>query len=86
VGFRFDEEGLTTVASGNWGCGAFAGDHRLKLLIQWIACSIAGKHLVYNPFGSREIVWDNCLLERVGGLKVGELYRILLQACRKCVR
>jgi poly(ADP-ribose) glycohydrolase len=41
VGFKFEEEGVDKVVSGNWGCGAFGGDIKLKLLIQWIACSLA---------------------------------------------
>ena len=28
------------VASGNWGCGAFGGEAKLKSLIQLMACSL----------------------------------------------
>lgn len=38
------------IATGNWGCGAFGGDVRLKLLIQWCAASEAGRPLHYYPF------------------------------------
>jgi len=30
------------VATGNWGCGRLRGDPQLKLLIQWMAASVAG--------------------------------------------
>lgn len=42
-GFKFDEEGLTKIVTGNWGCGAFGGDNRAKLIIQWLSCTLAGK-------------------------------------------
>ena len=38
---------LPAVATGNWGCGAFGGDPRLKLLIQLMAGSQAGRDLAY---------------------------------------
>lgn len=37
--------------TGNWGCGAFNGDIKLKFVIQWLACSMAGKTMMYTPFG-----------------------------------
>jgi len=46
--YKFD-----TFATGNWGCGAFGGDIPLKAMLQWIACSIAGKHIRYFTFGDR---------------------------------
>jgi poly(ADP-ribose) glycohydrolase len=41
-----------TVATGNWGCGAFGGDAELKSVLQWLAASRAGKVMHYFP-------WDN---------------------------
>ena len=41
---------VPTVATGNWGCGAFKGNPKLKFIIQWIACSLAGKQMIYCPF------------------------------------
>lgn len=56
VGFSFD---LLTkapgVASGNWGCGAFGGEPRLKALIQLIACVANKRALVYYTFGDSEL-------------------------------
>ena len=43
------------VASGNWGCGAFGGDARLKSLIQLMVCSICQRNLVYYTFGDDEL-------------------------------
>lgn len=37
--------------TGNWGCGVFKGDLKLKFLIQWIAASLVGKKLIYCPYG-----------------------------------
>ena len=52
VGFKGTEN--SHIVTGNWGCGAFNGDIRLKMLIQWIAASMAQKELIYVPFGSRD--------------------------------
>ena len=40
----------STLATGNWGAGAFMGDGRLKALIQWAAASEAGLSMCYFPF------------------------------------
>ena len=34
---------FTTVATGNWGCGAFGGFVDLKAVLQWMAASAAGR-------------------------------------------
>ena len=31
------------IVTGRWGCGAFGGDEELKLLVQWMAASVAGR-------------------------------------------
>ena len=35
------------VCTGRWGCGAFRGDVYLKFAVQWVACSIASRDMVY---------------------------------------
>jgi poly(ADP-ribose) glycohydrolase len=50
AGFRFHGGG-NKIVTGNWGCGAFRGDIRIKLIIQWLACSLTEKELLYCPFG-----------------------------------
>lgn len=52
----FDAPGTPTeLATGNWGCGVFGGDAELKSIIQWIACSRAGKTMHYFPFDNRNV-------------------------------
>ena len=60
-----------TIATGNWGCGAFGGNHELKFLEQWIAASLSGvKRLDYYTFGSEKMA--NCVKFY---LKIKEKYR-----------
>ena len=40
----------TGISTGNWGCGAFGGDLHLKSLLQWVACSAAGRRMQYYTF------------------------------------
>ena len=43
-----------SVATGNWGCGAFGGDPQLKSLIQWMAVSAAGRPAMkYYLYGDK---------------------------------
>eukprot|EP01029_Cantina_marsupialis_P028201 TRINITY_DN775852_c0_g1_i1.p1 TRINITY_DN775852_c0_g1~~TRINITY_DN775852_c0_g1_i1.p1 ORF type:complete len:455 (-),score=116.40 TRINITY_DN775852_c0_g1_i1:106-1470(-) len=46
-------EKYPSVATGNWGCGIFNGDHELKALIQWCAASVAKRDMCYYPFGEK---------------------------------
>ncbi|KAJ6661620.1 hypothetical protein lerEdw1_013859, partial [Lerista edwardsae] len=82
---------LSAVATGNWGCGAFGGDSRLKALIQILAASEAGRDVVYFTFGDAELMRDiysmhTFLIEK--GQTVGDVYRLLLryynEECRCC--
>merc|ERR1711971_373867 len=57
-GWNRGEVTLPAVATGNWGCGAFGGDPRLKLLIQLMAASEAGRDLAYFTFGDNELMLD----------------------------
>ncbi|XP_036319418.1 poly(ADP-ribose) glycohydrolase [Rhagoletis pomonella] len=43
------------VASGNWGCGAFGGDPRLKALLQLMVCTVTQRPLVYFTFGDANL-------------------------------
>jgi Poly (ADP-ribose) glycohydrolase (PARG) len=47
IGFQNLDNRIHTIATGNWGCGAFNGDFKLKFLIQWYAASICNKELIY---------------------------------------
>lgn len=46
IGFSA-EDSICQVATGRWGCGAFAGDDELKFIIQWLACSASNKRMIY---------------------------------------
>uniref|UniRef100_A0A8C8RQ78 poly(ADP-ribose) glycohydrolase n=1 Tax=Pelusios castaneus TaxID=367368 RepID=A0A8C8RQ78_9SAUR len=82
---------LSAVATGNWGCGAFGGDPRLKALIQILAAAEAGRDVVYFTFGDAELMREiysmhTFLTEK--GQTVGDVYRLLLryynEECRSC--
>uniref|UniRef100_A0A8C6NPR5 poly(ADP-ribose) glycohydrolase n=1 Tax=Nothobranchius furzeri TaxID=105023 RepID=A0A8C6NPR5_NOTFU len=49
---------LSAVATGNWGCGAFGGDTRLKALIQMMAAAEAGRDVAYFTFGDAQLMRD----------------------------
>ncbi|XP_013781094.1 poly(ADP-ribose) glycohydrolase-like [Limulus polyphemus] len=51
-------EHLPAIATGNWGCGAFRGDPRLKALIQLLAASEAQRDILYFTFGNEELKND----------------------------
>jgi poly(ADP-ribose) glycohydrolase len=74
-------ERLPAVATGNWGCGAFGGDPRLKLVLQLLAASEAGRDVAYFTFGDtwlQEEGWELCRGLQEGGVTVGRLYTILV--------
>eukprot|EP00047_Mylnosiga_fluctuans_P014372 m.37896 g.37896 ORF g.37896 m.37896 type:complete len:632 (-) comp5473_c1_seq2:1337-3232(-) len=53
------------IATGNWGCGAFNGDKRIKAIIQLLACSAARRNVQYFTFGDSELVRDIMPLYRL---------------------
>ncbi|XP_043592405.1 uncharacterized protein LOC122572010 isoform X1 [Bombus pyrosoma] len=74
--------GLLPVATGNWGCGSrLKGDPQLKLVIQWLAASLAGvPKLIYyttgNPSLSKLDTVSRVLMDRhwsVGDLAAATL-------------
>ncbi|XP_019510604.1 PREDICTED: LOW QUALITY PROTEIN: poly(ADP-ribose) glycohydrolase [Hipposideros armiger] len=84
-------ENLSAVATGNWGCGAFGGDARLKALIQILAAAVAERDVVYFTFGDSELMRDIYSMHtflRERKLTVGEVYKLLLryynEECRNC--
>merc|ERR1711864_32534 len=71
---------LQAVATGNWGCGAFGGDPRLKLVIQWLAASEAGRDITYFTFDDKDLVLEagkmyDELVE--AGATVGRVYKLV---------
>ncbi|XP_061084581.1 poly(ADP-ribose) glycohydrolase-like [Conger conger] len=82
---------LSAVATGNWGCGAFGGDTRLKALLQILAAAETGRDVVYFTFGDRELMQDVRDLHKFlkdRNLSVGCVYQALLQyyhrVCKTC--
>ncbi|XP_041645505.1 poly(ADP-ribose) glycohydrolase [Cheilinus undulatus] len=82
---------LSAIATGNWGCGAFGGDTRLKALIQLMAAAEAGRDMAYFTFGDAQLMRDvhemhTFLTERK--VTVGRLYTLLNQysnlVCKNC--
>jgi hypothetical protein len=54
AGFRADAP-ARPVATGNWGCGVFAGDPPLKAVLQWLAASAEGRAVRYCNFGDARV-------------------------------
>ena len=82
-GFHCDNDAYGAVATGNWGCGAFGGDLRLKALLQLMAAAESKRPVCYFTFGDhklcREIfkVWEaassaNCT--------IGKLWMYIVEA------
>ncbi|CAM9677630.1 unnamed protein product [Lampetra planeri] len=73
---------LSPVATGNWGCGAFGGDKRLKALLQMLAAAEAGRDIAYFTFGDRSLEEDfrniHGFLQNQGRT-VGEVFKMLVQ-------
>lgn len=91
---RPDEQSqnLAAVATGNWGCGVFGGDTRLKALLQMLAAAEAGRDVAYFTFGDSQLMTDvhnmhSFLTQR--NISVGEVYDLLGQyyssVCKSCL-
>ncbi|XP_018413910.1 PREDICTED: poly(ADP-ribose) glycohydrolase [Nanorana parkeri] len=85
-----EPKNLSAVATGNWGCGAFGGDPRLKALIQLLAAAETGRDVVYFTFGDKELMHDVYKMYRLLCQKkktVGEVYTFLVnynyEVCKK---
>lgn len=85
-------ENLSAVATGNWGCGVFGGDTRLKALLQMLAAAEAGRDVAYFTFGDSKLMTDvhnmhSFLTQR--NISVGEVYDLLGQyyssVCKSCL-
>ncbi|XP_069096766.1 poly(ADP-ribose) glycohydrolase isoform X2 [Pleurodeles waltl] len=80
-------QNLSAVATGNWGCGAFGGDCRLKALLQILAASQAGRDVVYFTFGDHHLMRDIYNMHSAlakSGLTVGDVYKLLMQYYTEC--
>ncbi|CAB3369765.1 Hypothetical predicted protein [Cloeon dipterum] len=70
------------IATGNWGCGAFGGDIELKMCIQWLAATYAGKELYYFGYSDKLLckAYDD-LLSSFNFLTLGEVYKQIVSLC-----
>uniref|UniRef100_A0AAX7UZ41 poly(ADP-ribose) glycohydrolase n=1 Tax=Astatotilapia calliptera TaxID=8154 RepID=A0AAX7UZ41_ASTCA len=94
-GFACPEEksqNLSAVATGNWGCGVFGGDTRLKALLQMLAAAEAGRDVAYFTFGDSQLMTDvhnmhSFLIQK--NISVGKAYDLLGQyyssECKNCL-
>ncbi|CAL4231870.1 unnamed protein product, partial [Meganyctiphanes norvegica] len=68
------------VATGNWGCGVFGGDVRLKALIQLAVCGQVGRDMAYFTFGNtqlRDELFDIHTFLTDNKVTVGDLSQVL---------
>ena len=80
---RLAFDGARTVATGNWGCGAFGNDHTLKFLQQWMACSDAGvEDLLYHTHGDKRAATLPAVVALLSSLTVGELWTFVCSASK----
>ncbi|XP_017298683.2 poly(ADP-ribose) glycohydrolase [Diaphorina citri] len=84
VGFSWGQEDPSrrgnTVATGNWGCGAFKGDVQLKALLQIMAAGEASASIAYFTFGNAELtngIYDMYTLLKQYRVDVGRLFTLL---------
>ena len=84
VGFdnEFPTKG-SSIATGNWGCGAFGGNIQLKSLLQWCAASACGRPVQYYTFKDRNCKGLGEVVEVVmeSGVTVGTLMQTVLSYC-----
>jgi len=84
VGFslaKLDNNIPKTIATGNWGCGAFNGNHELKFIQQWIAASYAGiERLDYYTFKDKNMILVEKYYEKIKNKfkTARELYEALI--------
>ena len=66
--------------TGGWGCGVYNGDFTLKVAIQWIAATMAGKQIVICPFGRKEKLEETGLIKLLSDMRLDGAYRLLMVA------
>lgn len=85
-GFCCESDARCPVATGNWGCGAFGGDLRLKALLQLMAAAEANRPICYFTFGDdtlcREMfqVWESASSARC---TISKLWTYILEAAEQ---
>uniref|UniRef100_A0A8D9EJI1 poly(ADP-ribose) glycohydrolase n=1 Tax=Cacopsylla melanoneura TaxID=428564 RepID=A0A8D9EJI1_9HEMI len=84
VGFSWGQEDSSrsgnTVATGNWGCGAFKGDVQLKALLQLMAAAEASASVAYFTFGNSGLtngIYDMYTCLKQYRVSVGRICKLL---------
>merc|ERR550532_1008133 len=75
-------DSLAAVATGNWGCGAFNGDCRLKFILQLLAAAVANRAMAYFTFGDEDLVREGGDIHQFlvkNDVSVGQLYSLVVQ-------
>jgi len=84
AGFSVENEQIgfnsSTISTGKWGCGYFNGDALIKLLVQWIAATLAGREMLFFPYDKPEIAAKlQQVVEQLASMRVSEVYDLLLK-------
>ncbi|KAK9968709.1 hypothetical protein ABG768_003020 [Culter alburnus] len=80
----FGGQPKTAIATGNWGCGAFKGDPKLKALIQLMAAAVADRDMAFFTFGNEHLANEVQRMHEILAKKsvtVDKLYKILNDYC-----
>jgi len=75
-----NQEPRCPIATGNWGCGVFKGDPRLKFLLQLMAASQAGRELVYYTAGDKKLQAEFVTMYRILSRRkctVGQVFQLI---------
>lgn len=56
--------------TGNWGCGMFNGDPQLKLLIQWISCTLNNRKMIYCTLKDDRLVKEKDFILSLKGKNI----------------
>ena len=72
---------VVPVATGNWGCGAFGGNKKMKTIIQWMAASRVGRDVKYFTFDDQRLSEEQSkIIAALLGqnMTVGQLYQLIV--------
>ena len=86
IGFdliNFDDKDVIklkkTIATGNWGCGAFGGDFEIKFIQQWLAATFAGvDKLYYYSFKNPNMEYTIQNYEKLKSINAYDLYTVMM--------
>ena len=68
------------IVTGKWGCGIFKGNKELKFLIQWMACTKAGREMTYLTYNDEDHFKNvERLLVEFDGKSVSEVIDVILK-------